>query len=138
MSGFISGLKGKLAEFKAAETLEQSGFADVSIAASPVQPGWDISAVNQAGETVLFQVKTGSDAYAPSVMADMRNEAGVDFMVGSELHAAIGETSPDLANRLTEIGSILNWSQESRTDSRHSASLKESIFRTAWARPCLP
>ena len=105
MSGFISGLKGKLAEFKAAEMLEQSGFADVSIAASPVQPGWDISAINQAGETVLFQVKTGSDAYAPSVMADMQNEAGVDFMVGSELHAAISETSPDLANRLTEIGS---------------------------------
>ncbi|MCY4188784.1 MAG: hypothetical protein OXD30_09900 [Bryobacterales bacterium] len=104
-SGFISGLKGKLAEFKAAETLEQSGFTDVSIAASPVQPGWDISAVNQAGETVLFQVKTGSDTYVPSVMADMQNEAGVDFMVGAELHAAISETSPDLANRLTEIGS---------------------------------
>ena len=103
-AGFISGLKGKLAELNAAEMLEQQGFTDVSIAASPIQPGWDISAVNEAGETVLFQVKTGSEAYASSVMAGMQGESSPEFLVGSELHDAISESSPELARRLTEIG----------------------------------
>ena len=103
-AGFMSGLKGKLAEFNATEMLEREGFTDVSIAASPIQPGWDISAVSEAGETVLFQVKTGSEAYASSVMADMQGDSSLDFLVGSELHGAISESSPDLVNRLTDIG----------------------------------
>ena len=103
-AGFMSGLKGKLAEFNAAEVLEREGFTDVSIAASPIQPGWDISAVNEAGEAVLFQVKTGSEAYASSVMADMQGDSSPGFLVGSELHDAISESSPELASRLTEIG----------------------------------
>jgi len=103
-AGFISGLKGKLAEFKAAEMLEQSGFTDVSIAASSVQPSWDISAANEAGENVFFQVKTGSEAYASRVMADMQGDASREFLVGSELHGAISASSPELTDRLTEIG----------------------------------
>ena len=47
----------------------------MSIAASSVQPSWDISAVNEAGETVLFQVKTGSEAYASSVIGDLQGDA---------------------------------------------------------------
>lgn len=103
-AGFISGLKGKLAEFNAAETLEQYGFTNVSIAASSVQPSWDISAVNEAGETVFFQVKTGSETYASSVMADLQDDASREFLVGSELHNAISTSSPELTNRLTDIG----------------------------------
>lgn len=103
-AGFVSGLKGKLAEFNATEILEQNGFTDVSIAASSVQPNWDISAVNEAGESVFFQVKTGSEAYASSVMEDMQVDASREFLVGSELHGAISASAPDLTNRLTEIG----------------------------------
>ena len=103
-AGFFSGLKGKLAELNAVEVLEQSGFTDVSIADSPVQASWDISAVNEAGETVLFQVKTGSEAYASSVIGDMQGESSREFLVGSELHDAIGSSSPGLTSRLTDIG----------------------------------
>ena len=103
-TGFISGLKGKLAELKAVELLEQNRYTNVNIADNPVQPGWDISAVNEAGETVFFQVKTGSEAYANSVLGDMQADAGLDFMVGSELHNAITDSSPELANRLIDIG----------------------------------
>ena len=103
-AGFISGLKGKLAEFNAAEMLEQHGFTDVTIAASPVQPSWDVSAVDEAGETVFFQIKTGSESYASSVMLDMQGDSSREFLVGSELHGAISASSPDLTNRLTDIG----------------------------------
>ena len=48
-SGFISGLKGKLAEIRAAEMLEQEGYSDVNIARSSNQSTWDISAVNEVG-----------------------------------------------------------------------------------------
>ena len=106
-TGFISGLKGKLAELNAVAMLEQNGYTDVNIADSPVQPGWDISAVNEAGETVLFQVKTGSEAYASSVMEDMQGNAALDFLVGSELHSAITDSAPELTSRLTDIGTDL-------------------------------
>ncbi len=106
-TGFISGLKGKLAELKAIEILDQNGYTNVNIADNPVQPGWDISAVNEAGETVLYQVKTGSEAYASSVTGDMQADAGLDFMVGSELHNAITDSSPELADRLIDIGTDL-------------------------------
>jgi len=78
--------------------------SEVNIAPSPVQPSWDISAVNEAGETIFFQVKTGSEAYASSVVGDIQGESSREFLVGSELHGAISESSPDLANRLTDIG----------------------------------
>ena len=101
--GFISGLKGKLAEIRAAEMLEQEGYSDVNIAHSPVQDTWDISAVNEAGETVFFQVKTGAEGYASDVASDMA-EADIEFLVSSEIATRIIESDPGYADRITDIG----------------------------------
>ena len=104
MGGFISGLKGKLAEFNAAELLEQNGYTNVAIVASPTQPVWDISAIAPDGESILLQVKTGGEGYANSVVDAMGDAPGIDFMVSSEIYGRIAETAPDLLDRVTDIG----------------------------------
>ena len=101
--GFISGLKGKLAEIRAAEMLEQDGYSDVNIARSPNQSTWDISAVNEVGEPVSFQVKTGAEGYANDVASDMA-ETEVEFLVSSEIAAKVSGSDPGYAERLTDIG----------------------------------
>ena len=102
-SGFISGLKGKLAEIRAAKMLEQEGYSNVNIARSSNQSTWDISAVNEVGEPVFFQVKTGAEGYASDVASDM-GEAEVDFLVSSEIAAKVIGSDPGYADRLTDIG----------------------------------
>ena len=59
MQGFMSPLKGKVAEIKAADILEEEGFTNVQIADDPTQPDWDISAIDPYGQEVFIQVKTG-------------------------------------------------------------------------------
>ena len=102
--GFINGLKGKLAEIEAAEMLEQAGYSDVNIAPIPVQKTWDISAVNEAGESVDFQVKTGTERYADDVASDMAEAENVEFLVSSEIATKIIEDNPDYADGITDIG----------------------------------
>ncbi len=102
--GFISGLKGKLAEIEAAKMLEQAGYSDVNIAPDPVQKTWDVSAVNDAGEPVFFQVKTGTEGYADDVASDMAEAQNVEFFVSSEIAAKIIEDDPRYADRITDIG----------------------------------
>ena len=103
-TGFISGLKGKLAEINAVEMLESNGYSNVSIASSPVQDGWDISAVNEAGEPVRFQVKTGAEGYADAVATDMADAENIEFLVSSELYTKISESNADFTDRMTDIG----------------------------------
>ena len=102
--GFISGLKGKLAEIRAAEMLEQAGYTDVNIAHRPNQDTWDISAVNEAEERVSFQVKTGAEGYAGDVVSDMAGAENVEFLVSSEIAAKIIEGDPGYVDRMTDIG----------------------------------
>lgn len=104
-AGFVSGLKGKLAELKASELLEANGFTDVSLAASPTQEAWDISAITEAGDQAFFQVKTGGADFAASVAEDLQQAANVDFLVGSELFDQLSQRNPEFADRLTDIGS---------------------------------
>ena len=103
--GFISGLKGKLAEIEAAKMLEQQGYSNVNIAPSPVQETWDISAVNEAGERVEFQVKTGEEGYAADVASEMAEVENVEFLLSSEIAARIIKDNPSYADRVTDIGS---------------------------------
>ncbi len=103
-NGFISGLKGKLAEIQAAEMLEQEGYRDVNIARSPNQDTWDISAVNEAGEPVSFQVKTGAEGYASDVASDMAAAENVEFLVSSEIADKIIERDPGYVDGMTDIG----------------------------------
>lgn len=103
--GFISALKGKVAELNFAETLESRGFADVSISNDPTQPIWDIVATAPDGETVLWQVKTGISEYAGEVQNAMLDNPGVLFANSSEIFERIAERSPELIDQMVDIGS---------------------------------
>ena len=105
VEGFISGLKGKFAEFTAQGMLEERGLTDVVISDNPIQQIWDISALTERGEEILFQVKTGAPDYAGDVIEAMEKAPGVDFLVSSEIYDRIAERMPDLIDRLTDIGS---------------------------------
>ena len=49
MTGFISGIKGKVAEFSAADQLRDAGWTGVEIAPNPTQPVFDITATPPEG-----------------------------------------------------------------------------------------
>lgn len=105
VEGFISGLKGKFAEFTAQGMLEERGLTDVVISDNPIQQIWDISALTERGEEIFFQVKTGAADYAGEVIEAMEKAPGVDFLVSSEIYDRITERVPELVDRLTDIGS---------------------------------
>lgn len=105
MDGFLNGLKGKVAEFDLTEQLERNGFSNVEIAAVPNQPVWDISAISPEGEEVLIQVKTGAADYASDVQGLIADNPDVQFAVSSEIYDAISDSSPELLDQLTDIGS---------------------------------
>lgn len=104
MDGFLNGLKGKVAEFDLTEQLEQSGFANVEIAADPTAPIWDIRAVSPEGQDVLIQVKTGAADYASEVQSLMTDNPDIQFAVSSEIYDSISDSAPELADQLTDIG----------------------------------
>ena len=104
LTGFISGLKGKLAEIHAKETLEQNGYTNVEIAENATQSGWDINAISSSGEREFFQVKTGADSYASEVSAAMESQPDLNFMVSSEIYQRVIDTSPEYVDRLTDVG----------------------------------
>ncbi len=103
ITGFISGLKGKLAEFHAQDVLQQNGYSNVEIASTSTQALWDISAVNPVGETVFLQVKTGAESYANEVKAALESEPDVNFIVSSELYNSITSKSPEYIDQLTTL-----------------------------------
>ena len=105
MEGFVNGLKGKMAELNAAETLERNGYSDVAIAPNPNQPAWDVSATSPDGEAALFQVKTGAAERAGEVESLMADAPDVQFLVSSEIYDRISERSPDVLDMLGDIGS---------------------------------
>lgn len=104
LDGFVNGLKGKLAELNAVETLERNGYSDVTIAPSPTQPVWDISAVSPEGDSMLFQVKTGGPERAGEIESLMAENQDIHYAVSSEIYDRIAERSPDLMDRLSDIG----------------------------------
>ena len=105
MEGFVNGLKGKMAELNAAETLERNGYSDVTIASNPNQPVWDISAASPDGEEVFFQVKTGAAERAGEVESLMADSPDIQFAVSSEIYERISERSPHVLDSLVDVGS---------------------------------
>ena len=98
--GLLNGIKGKMAELDSKEFLEQSGFQNVEIAADPTQPIWDISALDESGKEVLFQVKTGTESYAAEVVDAMSDSPNVDFLVNSEIYNWISANHPHLLGQV--------------------------------------
>ena len=105
MRGFISTLKGKVAELKAEEKLEERfpGY-DFELAASPNQPGWDLVGRSPDGPDIHAQVKAGGETYADETLDAMQEAPNLPFAVSSEIFGAIEESHPELVARLVDIG----------------------------------
>ena len=104
LTGFISGLKGKLAEFHAQDILEQNGYSQVEITADPTQAAWDINALDGAGNPVAFQVKTGAESYSHEVVDALEAQPDVHFLVSSEIYSKIASSESEYIDRITDVG----------------------------------
>ena len=105
VQGFVSALKGKVAEVRAEEVLEQRfpGY-DFKLAASPNQPVWDLKGTSPEGEDIFVQVKTGTEEYSDDVLEAMQDSPDVTFAVSSEIYTSLVQSNPELVRRLIEIG----------------------------------
>ena len=104
-TGFVSNLKGKVAELKAEDILEERnpGY-DFELAASPTQPGWDLIGTSPGRPNIFAQVKFGDETYADDTLQAMREYPNYPFAVSREIYQSIGESHPELLDRLVNIG----------------------------------
>lgn len=101
VQGFISNLKGKLAELRIQKQLSQE-YPDhlFPIAGSQNQSVWDIPAISLDDGTVThIQAKTGGEEYAGEVLARMQENPNVLFAVSNEIRTAILADHPELASQ---------------------------------------
>ena len=105
VTGFVSALKGRLAEFKAESVLEERfpGY-DFTLASDPTQSVWDLVGRGPEGQEILIQVKTGGAGYAGDVLERMEEAPDVVFAVSSNLFAQLTEKAPTLSDRLIDLG----------------------------------
>ena len=103
--GFVSNLKGKVAELKAEYILEElnPGY-DFELAASPTQPGWDLIGTSPDRPNIFAQVKFGDETYADNTLEAMREHTNYPFAVSSEIYDRISQSHPELLDRLVGIG----------------------------------
>ena len=104
VTGFISNLKGKVAELEVEHLLEDrfSGY-DFSLAENLNQPGWDLRGVNSDGHEILVQVKMGDPNYAYNVMERMGDDPDTLFAVSQEIYQKVSESSPELSAQLINL-----------------------------------
>ena len=105
VTGFVSALKGRLAEFKAESVLEERfpGY-DFTLASDPTQAVWDLVGKGPEGQEILVQVKTGGASYIDDVLERMEDSPDVLFAVSSNLFAQLTEKAPELSDRLIDLG----------------------------------
>ncbi len=107
LGGFISNLKGKVAELESVERLEERfpGY-NFEVAQNPNQEVWDVIGKGPEGaEDVLVQVKVGELDYTRDVIQSMEEAPEhVYFELSKELHAKVLELQPDAADRLLNSG----------------------------------
>ena len=126
VGGFVSNLKGKVAEVKAEELLPDyfPGY-QFHIAEDPTQGVWDLQGFGQDGaQGILVQVKMGAREYSPEVMERMQEDPDVVFALSSELYDAVIQASPELADQMIDLGisnEILETSIEASLDALGSA-----------------
>lgn len=114
VTGFVSNLKGKVAEMEAEHLLENhfSGY-EFSLADNLNQPGWDLRGINSDGHEILVQVKMGSADYAYDVLDRMQDSPDTYFAVSQEIYQKVSESSPELSAQLIHLGeSNLEFTQE--------------------------
>ena len=106
-TGFVSNLKGKVAELEAEDILEERnpGY-DFELAASPTQPGWDLIGTSPDRPNIFAQVKFGDEAYADNTLEAMREHSNYPFVVSSEIYDRISRSHPELLDRLLDLGPV--------------------------------
>jgi len=113
-TGFISALKGKLAEMDATELLTEHGYTNVQITPNPTQAVWDISGLTADGRQIAWQVKTGTAIRAVEVKDAMLQAPLIEFVVSSEIYDKLTEAPADFADRLTELNSNAELTRRTR------------------------
>ncbi len=105
-TGFVSNLKGKIAELKTKSILEeQKPGWNFELAESPNQPCWDLTGTSPSGEVIYHQVKTGKKRYANETVDAMQDNPNIEFLISTEIYESIENSHPELVNRITDIGS---------------------------------
>ena len=104
VGGFISNIKGKLAEIRVQDHLERE-FPDYSfeIAADQNQPVWDILSTSPDGTETLIQVKIGGEEYAGEVISQIQDNPDVLFAVGNEIRASVLAAHPELSDQIVDL-----------------------------------
>ena len=105
VTGFVSNVKGKLAELRLPEHLEREfpGYT-FNLAESQNQPGWDlIGASNEGGPDLLIQAKMGAAEYADGALERMQADPEYIFATSIEIRSAILSGSPELAERFSSF-----------------------------------
>lgn len=101
VTGFVSNLKGKVAELKAEPVLEERfPGGDFQLAESATQPVSDLIGRFPDRPDIFVQVKTGSANYASEAVDAMQANPNVAFAVSSEIYDRIAETHPELLLRI--------------------------------------
>jgi hypothetical protein len=103
--GFISNLKGKLAEVRLTPALEDEfpGYR-FELAAHANQPDWDILGSAPPGaEDIVVQIKLGDAGYASQVAERMEARPDIPFAVSSEIREAILRRHPELAPQIIDL-----------------------------------
>ena len=105
VEGFVSNLKGKVAELKAEDVLEERiPGSNFELAPSATQTGWDGVWRLPDGEQIRVQVKLGTEGYSHEVVEAMQEHPNFAFVVSSEVYDRIAQTHPELVGRLLDIG----------------------------------
>ena len=105
VTGFINNVKGKLAELRMPEHLEQEfpGYT-FNLAESQNQVGWDLIGMSQDGGTdVLIQAKVGGANYAGDVLERMQDDPDLIFAASNEIRGAIVDRHPELAAQFVDL-----------------------------------
>ena len=115
VTGFVSNLKGKVAEMKVESGLEErfAGY-DFDLAPSATQPGWDLIGKSPDGPDILVQVKAGAESYTGDVLEEMGKYPNYPFLVSSEIYDRIAESQPELLERVFDIGPAKELTEEVR------------------------
>ena len=105
VTGFVSHLKGKVAEIKAEDLLEERfPDSDFRIAVNLNQPVWDLQDVTSDGQEILAQVKMGGEGYVQDVLERMHEGTSVLFATSTEIYKAVLQSSPELSDQLINLG----------------------------------
>jgi hypothetical protein len=103
-AGFVSSLKGKMAEILNNAKLEEL-YPDYTFQlGSATQPVWDHLGTAAESPTMMVQSKIGAESYAYDVISRMEASPDTPFMLSSELYEAIASQRPDLIDQIIDSG----------------------------------